>query len=427
MQLVARCDEDFSEGTWRIDGGPGTTVELRKHELASGWFAPLDLAVTGKILDRGLRLVRDATALSYEPAPAVACRQADPQIGGYLSQPHAVMWEPQIALVPRSDAARIKEYLSRYTEHPVEIASGPASIPPEWAVTKPFRILTAPVNPPPEFARLVPRLVATTVLEGGLRLARNLYLTGGEPDALISSEGAESLVVELDGIQQPFGGGAVTLSLSELGLEPGNHEIRADVTRGFSTVDTLGDCSPPGAGSLAHRLSKHKGYKPETVLAEAADHALKHGAISLSGALARGDLGTLPLPDRPPLLLRAGALRYILLGSRSGELQRPGQMAAPPWLASIGLDRYFQFVELQPAFDAVWLLIEHSNMQREVRALTGALAPPARVPSPTDKEWATAIAQWRDAEVAADDASTWEQYQAIALDMFREEAQHAST
>jgi hypothetical protein len=418
VTLIARRPEGFEPGRWDIDGSPGH-AELAAHP-ASGWFQPLDLQLTSKILDSGIQLVRDDLALTLDPADAIPCRQADIEIGGYLSQPAAVMWEPHLAVVRRSAADALTGYLAGYVEGgSPRLQRQPSNLPGEWAIIHDFRFTRVPREPPVRFARFAPRLLSTTTFEGGLsigprELSPPIYLTGGEPDVNISADPDRSLAVTLDGEAQELTGGALQLALSSMGLEPGEHELVADVTRRFSTVTSFGEIDPVGAGSLGHRLSRHKDYLPDTIAAEPLPPAgPPRGVIKLTGALVSGSPADLPLGDRRPVLARAGKTRYAVIGAEGHEIAVPRQTTAPGWLVPLGLDHVFQFIEIHASFAPQWLLTESGDGTRAAQALTDHPVPPAPAGA-TASGWARVIGEWASATPGGEQADAWAAYVAAA-------------
>lgn len=411
IQFLARQPDGFLAGAWTTRNAQAE-IFLRPHPAADGWFAPLDLPVGREVLREGFTLTRGDLALSFEAAEAIPCRQAAPEIGGYISQPQATMFEPHLALVRRDLLSELKDYLGRHADSRPEARPSPPGFPAEWSFTTDFRFVSRPSSVPPAFGRLAPRVVATTSISGGLRLAPNTYLTGGEPDVNVATEEGSALVPELDGVAHPIKGGALTLRLSEMKLAPGEHELVADVTRRFSTVENLGDVEPPGAGALGFKFARHNHYRPQSTMAVEIIAGPPAGWIHLAGALAQADPADLPLPDRPPVLVRSGARRYVLLDER-GSLHRLWSPKAPSWLQRLGLGETFQFVDLTPDFDPVWLLREMSSGAMQVVALQEQPVAPA-VEGQAPDLWAKSVSRWSEASVPDAVRSRWLEYVAVA-------------
>lgn len=417
VSLIARRPSGYPTGEWAIEGSPAR-VDLSEYH-AEGWFAPLDILVNEKILQQGLRLVREDLALSFDPAEAVPCRQAEIAIGGYLSQPGSVMWEPHIAVARRAVADDLKAFLARHGDSkPPDLAS--AGLPSPWTLIGPYRLTSVPQDAPSRFARFAPRMFSTTSFDGGLRLSGPppVYLTGGEPDVQVSVEPGHDLSVTLDGVEQTLRGGALELKLSQMALRPGEHELVADVTRRFATRETFGDVSPTGAGTLGHRLACHTDYRPDSNSAEHLSLGpAPRGWVYLSGALANADPEDLPLGDRRPLLIRAGLKQVHVIGAEGEVADAPEH--PPAWLEPLKLADFVQFIELDPPFPPAFLLTKSGDGTRRIEPLTEQIPPPEPVDG-ASKWWAVLVKAWRDAEIPTQAASDWAAYLDAAVSASRE-------
>jgi hypothetical protein len=394
----------FPEQDWTLGEG-GQAISLEPHVSSENWFQPLELRVSSTFLRDGLRLVSGNFALTFDPASAIPCRQAV-DIGGYVSQPEATLWEPHIAVVQRPFAERLFSELRPHCEGSLTVHPSETNLPREWVVTREFRFEQIPAGLSPEFARLAPRIVATTALDGGLKLQRGIYLSGGEPDAFIASDADPEMTVELDGVRQRLRKGLLRLPLSEMGLGPGEHHLKADVTRTFTTIDTFGDVTPPEAGALGHLFVRQKNYKPESAEPGPVPTELRPGQIVLAGAAFRGTTSDLPAHTKHPLLTRSGGREYAAIGSRPGEVARPLTTRAPRWLRTAGLGEFFQFIEISPDFSPVWLLREGSDGTRSASLLD------FRTPEliPADSDVARLVLRWRAAKVPQADKEAWDEY-----------------
>lgn len=410
LQLVARRPKGFPAGPWHTDPG-GTLVDLQPHATSDDWYAPLSVAVTAKVLGGGLRLVRDDLALGLDPVDAIPCRQATTELnGGYITSPQAVMWEPLYAIVRSSLAPRLRDFLARWTEGDASGSPVPG-IPDGWHITKQFRFTAAPEAVPAEFRRFAPRVLAATSLSGGLPLSRGVYLTGGEPDAHIAIDEKLETTIVLDGEPQAVSGGAITLRLSTLGLAPGAHSLAADVTRSFSTVDTFGVPRPSDAGTVAHLFLRHGSYKAEGDGPGLVEYPLSRGRISVAGAVVLGDAEDLPPAGIEPVLLRAGADEYCVLGASTGAIAAPAHPRSPPWLLYVQLADRYQFVDIPVEFQPVWGLIKARNGARTILRLADhEPSPPEISGAEPQGRWAAAVLAWRDASVAAGDCEAWAGY-----------------
>jgi hypothetical protein len=416
VRLIAPRKEGFPETNW-IDEKTSQPLALQEHIASDEWFAPLDVNVNSKVLESGLQFTSGNYAFAYEPSVAIPCRQAPVEIGGYISEPHATLWEPHLAVVSAGHSHRLLPYLSRYCDSAVEVHPSKSNLPSNWQVTKPFRMSAIPVDPPREFARLAPRLIATTSFDGGLQVRGGLYLTQGEPDVFVAAEPGLGLEVELDGERQDFSGGALSLELSKMDLPPGAHQIKAEVTRTFSTAETMGDLAPPSAGTLGHPFSRHKDFLPQSVEPVDIAREVRPGTASVAGAEIVGHSQDLPLGDRRPHLFRAGARRYIVIGAWPHHVVVQASQTPPDWLRHVGLEGLVQFVEIDASFVPAWVLTESSIGALRVRAMNPSA--PVRNSESVRHEWVKAVLEWREADVMGH-AQHWDDYVSAAIELSKE-------
>lgn len=362
VRLVAPVSKDFPLKGW-TDARTGAPVAVQVFQ--EGWALAVTPAIK-RILAEGLHLVNGDIALSFESAAAVPLREAPPDLGGFLSRPQATLLEPHIAVVTRAHAEELVTLLSGHTEGKVRLHPKQGELPDGWCVTNRFQLTSVPPLAKKEFSRLIPRLVASTSLQGGLRLATGLYLEGGEPDVLVSSD--QEVAVEVDGVVVARGE-AHRIKLSDRELSPGSHTVKAEHTRTFTTTYTLGDIVPSGAGSLGHRFERHRSFLPRSVEAEPIQLEQPAGALAVAGAAILGDPDDLPLGDRRRYLVRAGGRRYFVIGAVPGEILELEPTGPPKWLHRLGLADQFQFLETSPPFEPAWALIEGSSGDRRVRPL----------------------------------------------------------
>jgi len=385
-------------------------ISLEEHIASDEWFAPLDLTIDSSVMDSGLQLTSGNFAYAFEPGVAVPSRQAPVEIGGYLSQAQASLWEPHLAVVNSGYRQRLLEFLDRHSDERVSMHLSESDLPRGWEITNPFRISRIPAEPPKEFARLAPRLIATTSLDGGLRVRTSLYLTGGEPDAYIAADPDLGLEVELDGEIQTLAGGVLHLELSTKELQPGAHRLKAEVVRTFSTTESMGDTVPPSAGRLGHPFTRHGNFQPGSAEAVDLGRPMQKGEVTVSGAEVAGDPENLPLGDRRPHLLRAGARQYVLVGSSPGDVVVQDGEPPPPWLHHLGLSGAVQFVDVDSAFVPAWALVEGSTGDLSVRAMTPA--PPEREARASSR-WVESILRWKQARIVGP-GDRWASYVGLA-------------
>lgn len=409
VRLIVPRKEGFPESGWVIER-TSQSISLEEHIASDEWFAPLDLTINPSIMDSGLQLTSGNFALAIEPAVAIPCRQAPVEIGGYLSQAQAALWEPHLAVVNAGYRQHLLDFLDPYCDEQVAVHPSESDLPRGWEITKPFRISKVPVDPPKEFDRLAPRLVATTSLDGGLRLGASLYLTGGEPDAYIAADPDVGLEVELDGEPQVISGGVLRLELSRMELDPGPHHLKAEVVRTFSTTKSMDDVVPSIAGRLGHPFTRHGKLHPGSAEAVGIERPARRGEVTVSGAEVTGDPEALPLGDRRPYLLRAGARQYVLVGSSPSDVVVQAGGPPPAWLHYVGLSEAIQFVDVECTFAPAWALVEGSTGDLSARAMAPA---PPEGETPVNPRWIESILKWKLTEVLGFE-DEWASYVSMA-------------
>ncbi|MFN8151435.1 MAG: hypothetical protein U0R24_09980 [Solirubrobacterales bacterium] len=408
VRLVPERLSGFPEDGWTLDHS-GAAVELLTHVSSDDWFQPLpDNLIVRAFSQAGLKLINGRFALSLDPpADAIPCRQAALELGGYLSQAEATLFEPHVAIVRTSRFEDLRSALANVCNAPLQRHPSETNLPPGWTITSPFQIQSIPEVSSIPFPGFRPRLVAAMSLQGGLRLGEDVYLAGGgEPDAHIASEVSSDLTVELDERREALKSGTLALSLREMALEPGLHILRADVTRRFTTVETFGDVTPRGAGELGHLFERHTDYHPKSSGAAPLPDQPPRGHVALSGASLKGLREDLPVPSRLPILARSGGSFYAVLGASPQEVAKPATVTAPSWLRVAGLEDYFQFVEISCAFDPVWLLTARSDGEKRIAMLgDGDPAPVGEL-----GEWGALLKDWANATVDDEAHGRWLAY-----------------
>jgi hypothetical protein len=194
-------------------------------------------------------------------------------------------------------------------------------------------------------------------------------------------------------------------------LSPGPHRLKAEVTRTFSTTESMGDVTPPGAGGLGHPFSRHGGFRPQSGEAVEAAREVRKGFVTVSGAEVLGDPEDLPLGDRRPHLLRAGGRRYVLIGKSPNEVVFQAGKSPPAWLHHVGLGDVVQFVDVESTFVPAWALIEDSTRALSIRAMTPG--PPVGDATQISQQWIDSISEWREARVTGD-VDGWAAYVHLA-------------
>ncbi len=258
-----------------------------------------------------------------------------------------------------------------------------------WLLLRDVIVDMPPAHVVPEgLSALVPAVDARPELNGGLPLGRTsnipTYLRGGEPDLWIPDWLASNpgVRIKLDGeeIGTP---GTTQLEMSRIATTAGVHLIEVGGVRlRFRSIDRV--LTTPPSTAEACRIV----VRPATGDSIAVPAKAEPEDQWVCGAIASPD------PDdsnegQRPVLVPYGARRYVVVGSRIGEVAECRAPSVPAWLQEVGVIP--QDFEVYPTFDAAWMLMEWSYRGWEVREL--AATPPIEGAGNTERdiEWAEAL------------------------------------
>jgi hypothetical protein len=385
LRFVARRPEGFPDSGWL--NAAGQQVDL-SGAAGSHWFGSIPVAVTARTLRHGFKLTNGRLALTYEPAAAIPLRASFEPISGWLSVHQASAAEEHLVLAHSSVEAALRLFLKHHAQANWQLVRPAGDVPEGWLVALGVSITSAVLHAPEELLRLAPRLNTATRLEGGLEVVNGQYLVGGEPDLWITVAEGETCDVEIDGAVERFQTGVVPLRISTLGLEPGQHTIRAGgITRTVASFAGFPVTETAGTGCLGHRFERHSRYRPATVIAgELQRGEVPRGTVQLAGALISGRKEDLPGEQHPPMLLPSG-LRFVLVGTRPGEVLQVLRPRKPEWLGTLGLGN--QFFDCPMPFVVQWI-ISYGKFETRVKGAPGAALPP----QPADSIGGEAARMW---------------------------------
>jgi hypothetical protein len=170
-------------------------------------------------------------------------------------------------------------------------------------------------------AAAIPQAVPVPVLSGGLSIASQTYLTGGEPDLTV----AIGTPVTVDGVPLRLGETQVRISLADLCLDPGQHKVAFPLgTVRFATVEFAKQAARDGGLAVSIDLSD----SGHPIFAEATREPST--TVQLSGARFSG------LDVTAPLLMRTNSDSELLVLLETGDVIE----LKPPrvrWLAAVAL------------------------------------------------------------------------------------------
>jgi hypothetical protein len=361
----------------QLEVAPRSGERVRMQAVSPAWYGPLAAEVRNRDLEKGLVLEGEDFSLAYQPARVVPLRASE-DLGRWVAVRQVRAAEPHCVVSHTAVLDAVRGFLGDHAEPGWRELPGTGNLPEGWRVFDSVTI-SSPASPQEAHLRpLAPRFGTTSRLEGGLRVGRGQYLTGGEPDLWITVAEGDRPAVVLDGEPLAVEERIARLRLSEQGLDPGEHRIEiGGLTRHFTTSAGFPVAAPSGAGSLGHVLRRGRGYAPLAAGPQLLPGGEQEaGTVRVSGAAARAREEDLPAPLEPPILLPAGFRSYTVIGRVPGEVLEVTQPRRPAWLAPAGLGDQFQYFDQVTPFEAQWLIAGGSSGTR-VRAIRHPPLPPA--------------------------------------------------
>jgi hypothetical protein len=362
-ELYPRAPEKFSEGTYET----GSRSAYLERLPGTHWFAPLPAVFLEEAFEHGLLLQKSGHVLRFAPSHVIPLEE-HAELGGWVSCDRVNTGEKHLVLCHLDYQAQVERYLVEHAEAGWEKTPGSRGLPPSWICFRNVRINAPAAEGVEALACLVPRLRVGIRFVGGLKVGRDTWLKGGEPEVSITVQAGQPVTVYFDNLKVetlPAGSGVLDLASSD--LAPGEHEITAGAQSRSFYLCSSGFCTTGTANRdlLGHTLNRDKDvFAPASLSTEVVPPAGEHqpGQLSIVGARVLGSPQDVPSPIREALVLRHGYKRYVVLGRRPGEivehdcefdtpywfLKRSGALKGrfelavpfePQWVIAIGLDR----------------------------------------------------------------------------------------
>lgn len=413
LQLLAELPDAFESGSWRRED-TGIEVSVERDPDTDGWSLPIvEAAVSDSVLSRGLTISNGDIAFVLDPLGAFPFREDDALIGHFLSQRQTVLWEPHYLVVRNDLRDAAVQYLSRLGDDTSVVSH--SELPKGWSLVGPFEFKDQPAQPPYlELAHLAPRQLRSLSFRGGLRIDPNdwIYLSGGEPDVLVSFDDELSVpTLTVDDLPVPLGGGGSRIRLRDLKprLGAGVHSVASDVTRQFTTIETHGEVRPFGSGARGLLFERHQEYKPMGEMADLVAVEPARSELIVSGAEVRAADEDRPQSRKAPFFFKGRFSSCMVLGEIPGQIAI-ASVQAPGWMEKVGLGSRFQMVEVVPDFVPVWHLFESSDGDKGVARILGDPTP--ELPrAKTAGAWFDAVFAWSEAEVLdSSDRDAWQAF-----------------
>lgn len=393
----------------------GKRAEL--DAVGKNWYGPVEVPLRNRELNAGLVLEGDEFSFAYQAARVVPLAESD-ELGRWVSVRQVEASKPHCVIVHASLLEPVRGFLDAHAEQGWCEAPGSGNLPEGWRVLQRVRITSSATPAEPYLRPLAPRFGTASGFEGGLRVTRGQYLTGGEPDLWVTVAPGDEPEVTVDGERVELTGPATEIRLSQSGLEAGDHRVRiGGLTKDFTTFPGFDLVSTAGSGSLSHVLRKARGYAPLSAGPnEVPEEGPARGTVRVSGASVTAHPDDLPQPLSPPVLLPAGFRSYVVIGRSPAEVLETEAPAEPEWLRRIGVENQFQYFDQAVPFEAQWLIATGSS-GAQVSAIARPPGPP-REEEGVDPElagrWCRAISSGAEGMCREADRAGFERYVSFA-------------
>jgi hypothetical protein len=346
LSLVAPQPDGFPEGAFRSTDGR----ELAVAGGRDGWYGDLELPLTSKLLEKGVSFAKDRWALSFSPAPIIPLRGMFEK-DGWVEVRQASFIDKHMLLVQAAHVEAVETFLNRHASAGWRSLQPKGNLPSGWRLFDHVSIHSAPVDFDPALSRLIPRLNVGSRLEGGLLVAKGIYLSSGEPDLWVHLDGTSDASVKLPTGELTLKPGIQRVRLSEQPLPAGTIAVdAAGITRHFEIIETFREVLPKPSRPLVHVVEGNN-RKPLSNSAVPLDTT----TISENRYLVAGASISTRSPEtlefRAPLVMSAGWHQYFFFGRRPGEFACQGRQHPPAWLERLP-NWTFQFVEFTLDFEA---------------------------------------------------------------------------
>jgi hypothetical protein len=416
-ELYPRAPAGFPDGVYRS----GTTSVSLERVPGTAWFGPLPASLAEGALGSGLDLRNGRYALRLAEARVVSLEKND-ELGGWVSCPRIVSGQEHMVLCHTSLAERVEDRLRLIAQPGWEKAPGTAGLPASWVCFRGIRVggTTIAAEEHGELDCLTPRWHAGISFSGGLKIAADAWLVGGEPVVAVTASEGTTAPVLLDGeTAGSLSAGSLVVDLAKLGLGVGEHEIAVGERRRRFRLVKSGYGRGPVAvlERIGHALRREgDAFLPSSMGAEDVPDAGGEpgGSISVMGATISGAPEDVPGAIREALRLPRGYKRYAILGSKPGEaIEYKPDTETSYWVLKDTGALHGHF-DLPVAFEPQWVAAVGTN-RREYLWPVGPTRPPAVAAASGDIAlWARwARKRYRNLK-GKGKRQAWEEYRAVA-------------
>jgi len=423
-ELYPHAPEGFPEGLYQAEAA---RVYLRFLPGVK-WFEPLPDELLGQALASGLVLRHDQYIVQFRTAPVIPLGEHI-ELGGWVSCGRVNMGEKYILLCHSEHKVQVEEYLARHAEPGWEQAPDSQGLPCGWICFRNVRITALAEELAEELDCLVPRLQVGIRLVSGLKVEHDVWLKGGEPEALVTTRESRQVKVYIDSQEfKSLPEGTGVLQLAELNLAPGEHEIVAGTQRRNFHLCLSGHCpTRPFEGEFLGHVIHRNGarFSPSSLgpTSIPQPHVQESGRLCVVGARVFGSPRDIQVPTQGTLLLPFGYKRYVVLGKRPGEVvEYRFESKWPYWfLRKSGLLQG-EF-EITIPFEPQWLVTIGPKRRRRLSPI-GIPEPPETTIADENKvavwvRWAEK--RYHNLKGQKEPLALWEKYRKVAIGLCEKE------
>lgn len=327
----SKAGDMFDEGVYIY--GSFKRVEIKHDPFypLQNWFERLpDDFLVEFFAERTIELISTDGRFRQQisPTPIILFQEDDDgELGGYIhhdSQP-ALRKTYQILCHNRL-SKQLKAYIDKNGQYS-EILCSDNQVYKNWVCFRDVHLIRRDEAVPEELHYLIPIKVGLSLQrKGGLKLGRNKYLLGGEPEVEITVNDEHETTVYIDkNPYKTFSSGSLTINLQDIGWLSGNHTIQlgeSGRTYSFDIVASGTEFHKPYQ-HLAHSvIHKEPKYHPSgfnlVSLPPPEKYEVQH--LYITGAQLKGSGDDSALPIVHPVRVPYGKPRCIILGRRIGDV-----------------------------------------------------------------------------------------------------------
>ncbi|MDA0241803.1 MAG: hypothetical protein OT477_00155 [Chloroflexi bacterium] len=324
----SKSGEQFPEGVYQSF----QTIKLRRDPYLLNWFTALpDYPFLMEFFaekELGLQSLDRRFRQQISPASIMLFREdSDGELGSYVRYDGQPILRETYQIVCHNRLRNLIEtYLTKHGQYS-EILTSDNPIYKNWVCFRDARLVNRQEVVNEALTPLIPAKIGLSLRrKGGLKLGRDKYLLGGEPEVEITADDEHETTVYIDDKPyKTFSAESLIIDLRELGWQNGGHTIRlGENGRNYSFyIVASGTESQQPFQPLAHPIIyRESKYHPDGLdlppLPAPETYELHH--LYISGAQLKGNADDLDIPIVRPVRVPYGKPRCIILGRRIGDI-----------------------------------------------------------------------------------------------------------